>query len=79
MFQFYIVEIQKSLNGEYGHIVHYEYDADYEIARHKAESKYHQVLMAAAVSNTEMHSATMISSEGVPLRNECYKHTPPEE
>lgn len=79
MFQFYIIEIQKTHAGEYGHLVHYVYDTDYEIARQKAESKYHQVLTAAAVSNTAMHSATMISSEGVPLRNECYKHAAPVE
>lgn len=75
MYQYYIIEIQKSHSGEYAHLIHYEYDENPDIARQKAESKFHQVLTAAAVSNTALHSATLISDEGVPLRNECYKHT----
>lgn len=78
MFQYYIIEIQKYFNGEYGHLVHWAFDADADIARQKAESKYHTVLAAAAISNTAMHSATIISSEGVPLMNQCYHHPAPE-
>ena len=50
MNQFYIIEIQKYVNGEFGHIVHFAYDEDPTKARLKAESKYHEVLAAAAVS-----------------------------
>lgn len=74
MYQYYIIEIQKTHDGEYAHLIHYEYDVNPDIARQKAESKFHQVLTSAAVSNTALHSATLISDEGVPLRNECYKH-----
>lgn len=74
MYQYYIIEIQKTHEGEYAHLIHYEYDTNPDIARQKAESKFHQVLTSAAVSNTALHSATLISDEGVPLRNECYKH-----
>lgn len=74
MFQYYIVEIQKAHTGEYAHLIHYEYDADADRARQKAEGRFHAVLSAAAVSDTAMHSATLISAEGVPLRNECYHH-----
>ena len=74
MTQFYIVEIQQYANGEFGHLVHYAFDDDPEKARLKAESKYHEVLSAAAVSNTKSHSAIMFSTESFPLLHQCYKH-----
>ncbi len=74
MYQYYIVEIQKNHAGEYSHIMHWAYDANADIARQKAEGVYHSVLAAAAVSNTAMHSATVISAEGVPLMSQCYHH-----
>lgn len=42
--------------------------------RQEAESKFHQILTAAALSSVPSHSAIMMSDEGFPLRNECYKH-----
>jgi len=74
MTQFYIVEIQQYANGEYGHLVHYAFDQDADKARLKAESKYHEVLAAAAISNTMSHAAILFSTEGFPLLNQCYKH-----
>ena len=74
MTQYYIVEIQQYENGEYGHIVHFAYDADADTARLKAESKYYEVLSAAAISNLPMHSAILFSAEGFPVMNQCYKH-----
>ena len=74
MTQFYVVEIQQYANGEYGHIVHYVFDADPDIARLKGESKYHEVLAAAAISNIPSHAAIMFSTEGFPIMNQCYKH-----
>lgn len=74
MYQNYVVEIQQYANGEYGHIVHYAYDADAEQARLKAESKYYEVLAAAAVSNLPCHSAILFTTEGFPLMHQCYKH-----
>ena len=41
-----------------------------------AESQYHSILASAAVSSVEIHAAVLISDEGFPLKNECYKHTP---
>ena len=38
MNQFYIIEIQKYANGEFGHIVHFAYDEDATKARLKAEA-----------------------------------------
>lgn len=74
MYQFYVVEVQKYANGEYGHLVHFAYDEDADKAKLKAESKYHEVLAAAAVSELPEHSAIMFSTEGFPLMHQCYKH-----
>jgi len=82
MNQYYIIEIQQYANGEYGHIVHFAYDADAEKARLKAESKYHEVLAAAAISKLQSHAATLLTADGRVIMNQCYKHalpTPEEE
>ena len=74
MTQYYIIEIQQYANGEYGHIVHYAWDEDADKARLKAESKYHEILSAAAVSETKKHSAVILSDESFPVLHACYKH-----
>ena len=74
MYQFYIVEIQKYVDGSFGHIVHFAYDENADIARLKAESKFYEVLSAAAISNLPEHSAIMFSTEGFPIMHQCYKH-----
>lgn len=74
MNQYYIIEIQKYANGEFGHIVHFAYDENPTTARLKAESKYHQVLAAAAISELPQHSATLLTSDGRCVMNQCYKH-----
>lgn len=73
VYQYYIVEIQQYANGEYGHLVHYVYDADPDKARRKGESKYYEVLTAAAVSDLPCHSAILFSTEAYPLLHKCYK------
>ena len=78
MNQYYIIEIQQYLNGEYGHIVHYAYDENATTARLKAESKYHTVLAAAAISELPSHSATLLASDGRCIMNQCYRHEVPE-
>lgn len=47
--------------------------------RNAAESKFHTILSAAAVSQNEEHAAIMITSDGRLLRNECYRHEPASE
>ncbi len=37
--QYYVSEIQQYTNGEFGHIIHYEFDDDDNKARIKTESK----------------------------------------
>ncbi len=74
MYQYYIFEIQQYANGEYGHIVHFAHDTDDHTARLKAESKYHEVLAAAAISNLPTHAASLLTIDGRVLMNQCYYH-----
>ena len=43
-----------------------------------AEQKYHLVLSAAAVSDVQIHSASMLTERGNLVKYECYDHTEPE-
>ena len=47
--------------------------------RNQAESKYHQILYAAAVSNVPKHGAVLLTDEGERLKSECYYHGEEEE
>lgn len=78
MYQYYVIEIQKHANGEYGHLVHFAYDASADKARMKAEAKYHEVLAAAAVSDLPSHSASLLAVDGTCLMHQCYMHAVPE-
>ena len=40
----------------------------------EAESKYHQILGAAAVSSIPVHAAVILTDEGHSMKHECYKH-----
>ena len=42
--------------------------------RDAAESRFHAVLAAAAVSQVPEHSALLMTSDGQVLRSECYRH-----
>lgn len=74
MKQYYVIEIQQYATGEYGHLVHFAYDEDPDKARLKGESKYHEVLAAAAVSELPSHAAILMTAEGFPIYHQCYKH-----
>ena len=75
MYQYYVFEIQKYANGEYGHLIHWASDANADRARCKAESKYHEVLAAAAVSDLPQHAAVLLASDGTEIMRQCYYHT----
>ena len=65
---FIVIELQKSANGQVANIVTaHETQAE-------AESKYHAVLSAAAVSNVPSHAAALLSEEGFSVANQCYRH-----
>lgn len=74
MYQYYIIEIQQYEDGEFGHIVHWAYDEDPGKALNKGESKFYEVLAAAAVSDLPQHGAILISSTCEPLMEKCYRH-----
>lgn len=42
--------------------------------RAEAESKYHLVLSAAAVSNVEIHAAVMLTADGMVINSQAYHH-----
>ena len=44
--------------------------------RNEAESKFHTVLAAAAVSNVEVHACTVLNEYGVAVLNGAYHHNP---
>lgn len=63
-----VIELQKNAEGKVSNIVT-EHDT---LA--VAESKYHSILAAAAVSEIPVHSAMIVSEEAFPVKNQCYKH-----
>lgn len=63
-----VIEIQTNTDGTVGNIVwHY---AD----RMQAESKYHSVLAAAALSALPRHAATMLADDGSYIQHQCFEH-----
>lgn len=42
--------------------------------RNEAESKFHAVLQAAAVSKVKIHSAVLMTDTGKTLKSEVYAH-----
>lgn len=65
---FIVIELQKDANGNVANVVTaHETQA-------AAESKYHTVLAAAAISEVPMHAAALLSEEGFSIANQCYKH-----
>jgi hypothetical protein len=63
-----VIELQKNAEGVVSNIV-----TSYENLA-EAESKYYSVLSAAAISKVPVHSAIIVSEEGFPVKNQCYKH-----
>ena len=74
MYQFYTVEITKTHSGELSHDIKWFWDEDATKAQRKAESKFHEIMSRAAVSEYAMHSAILFSEEGFLIMNACYKH-----
>ncbi len=65
---FIVIELQKNAEGIVSNIVT-SFDTLAE-----AESKYYSILASAAISKVPVHSAIIVSEEGFPVRNQCYKH-----
>ena len=70
---FIVFEIQTNPDGQIGTLVN-SYTEQKE-----AESRYHTVLAAAAISTLPKHSAVLMTEEGFPLMHQCYQHEAVEE
>ena len=66
--KYLVIEIQANWDGTVGNIVT-SHDT-----RAEAESKYHSVLAAAAVSSIMKYSAVIMDEEGAVLGSMCYRH-----
>ena len=67
-----ILELQTNADGTVGTLITAYND------KNGAESNYHRVLMAAAISELPMHTAFMLTNDGYVIKSECYKHEVPE-
>lgn len=74
MYQYYIIEIKKFSNGEYEHNVFWQYDDNERIAQRKAESKAFELLANAALSQTVVHSVTVLSDDGFTVFTRNYRN-----
>jgi len=74
MVQLYITEVRKTAGGEYEHDNYWVFDENETTARLKAESKFHEVLSQAAVSEFAEHGAILFTSQCVPLMHQFYTH-----
>lgn len=66
--KYIVIELQTNKDGVVGNLV-YSYDE-----RNAAESKYHTILAAAAVSQLPTHAAVMMSSDGGFIASQAYEH-----
>ena len=66
--KYLVIEIQKN-DDTVGNIVS-AYDT-----RNEAESKFYTVLSAAAISSVEKHACSLLTEDGVCIRNEVYEHS----
>lgn len=63
-----ILETQTYNDGNVGTLINSYAD------KNEAESQYHKVLMAAAISNVPMHTCFMLTPDGYVIKSECYRH-----
>lgn len=66
--QYIVIEIQTNNDGTVGNIVQSYAD------KNQAESRFHTILAAAAVSTLPVHAAALLTNEGVQLGCMYYKH-----
>lgn len=67
---YYIIELQKTDDAHCVHLI------STKETQNEAESAYHQVLAAAAISSVPEHSATLLTDNGRELMNQTYYHAP---
>jgi hypothetical protein len=66
--KYLVIELQTAADGTVGNVV-WAYDS-----WEQAESKYHTVLAAAAISQLPRHAAVMLDSNGGYRNSQCYEH-----
>ena len=66
--KYIVIELQTMQDGSVANIV------TTKDTRNEAESTFHSILAAAAISNLPCHSATMLTSDGFLLATEKYEH-----
>ena len=66
--KYIVIELQESADGKVSNIV-----TSHDTAN-AAESKYHAVLSAAAVSSVLVHSAIMVNSHGGYIDSKSFNH-----
>lgn len=63
-----VMELQTNASGSVASIVTQYAD------KNAAESKYHTVLAAAAISSVPQHAACLLTNDGKLLDRQCYTH-----
>lgn len=66
--KYIVIEIQTNADGTVGNLV------TAHDTRNAAESAYHSVLAAAAISALPYHAAVLLTSTGSLLDTRCYEH-----
>ena len=66
--KYIVIEIQTNQDGTVGSLVS-SYDD-----RNQAESKFHSVMAAAAVSALPVHACQVMTNEGFTVNAGCYHH-----
>lgn len=63
-----VIELQTNADGTVGNLV-WSYTN-----QEQAESKFHAVLSAAAISTIPVHACSLLASDGRLLNRGCYEH-----
>lgn len=63
-----VIELQTNADGAVANLV-YQY-----ASRDEAESKFHSILAAAAISSLPVHAAIMLTNAGTMVKSELYRH-----
>ena len=66
--KYLVMEIQTAADGSVANLV-YSFDS-----QASAESKYHSVLAAAAISSLPVHACVLMQSDGRQIDRKAYKH-----
>lgn len=63
-----IIELQTDANGNTAHLI------TSKANQNEAESVFHQILAAAAISNVPVHAATILTENGSEIMHGYYAH-----